>query len=324
MAPLRRIHKLSKTGSEWELHIAIARAMTDSREAPWYAAWNIVLKDFLFASFCPEPFFTITYPQFPVSNTADTYDLRDELLPDLDSDNEESDDDQELIDLTSQPPSSPPHSTMEHTAAPSPESSRRSSSSEARRAFQRNSAPSPESLSSSRAPLSRPRIKRSTRIPDFAQLVYRLCINPDNTVNCPVELDHRIILLVENKPRLDSPTEANFTAVLGQTDEQARHAFASFPNLTTLGVIIAVGPYWTYVEYDSADIPPSRSKSEQKDPTYMDTTPPPTKLHAKAYHPIRSLFEPHGFACLETDLSNKGFKIIRDRMKFLTFPSKKR
>ena len=38
-----------------------------------------------------------------------------------------------------------------------------------------------------------------------------------------------------------------------QTDQQARRAFAMFPNVSVLGVILAIGPYWTYVEYDSAN-----------------------------------------------------------------------
>ena len=67
MPPPARIHKTSKTTLEWILHLAIAEALGDSREGPWYGAWNIVLKDILFKSFCIPPLLTVTYPQFLVS-----------------------------------------------------------------------------------------------------------------------------------------------------------------------------------------------------------------------------------------------------------------
>ena len=55
------------TSGEWHLHIAITDAALDHREAPWYGPWNIILRDFIFLSFCQPPYMTITYPQFPVS-----------------------------------------------------------------------------------------------------------------------------------------------------------------------------------------------------------------------------------------------------------------
>jgi hypothetical protein len=70
----------SKPPGYWLLHLAIAAASNDSREAPWYGPWNIVLQD-LFHAFGPQEFFTVTYLQFPLVKEIDT----------VDSDEEESD-----------------------------------------------------------------------------------------------------------------------------------------------------------------------------------------------------------------------------------------
>jgi hypothetical protein len=75
MPPPTRIPKTAKTALEWALHLVIAGALGDSREAPWYGAWNIVLKDILFESSCLLPLLTVTYPQFPLSKNIDTHDL---------------------------------------------------------------------------------------------------------------------------------------------------------------------------------------------------------------------------------------------------------
>jgi hypothetical protein len=70
----------SKSPSYWALHLAIAEASKDSREAPWYGPWNIVLND-LFQDFGPSRFFTVTYPQFSLVKDFDA----------VNSDEEESD-----------------------------------------------------------------------------------------------------------------------------------------------------------------------------------------------------------------------------------------
>lgn len=316
----------SKTATEWALHLAIADALGDSREAPWYGAWNIVLKDILFESFCLLPLLTVTCPQFPLSKNIDTYNPEDnKIIDDDDSDDDEDDDHDEGSNQMS---SSPQHTRIlgQHST-PSPESYRSSSSPQAYRgpAYPpvRYSVPSPESYRGSSSPQasrdrsSHRRKKRSTRIPDFAQLLYTLNVNRDHTISLPVIIHNRIILLVENKANKETPTILDFSPIMHQTDEQARCAFAMFPNVSILGVILAIGPYWTYVEYDSANNRPSPSRSELHDATYMEITPPPTQSPGRFYEPIATLFAPDGFARLETDLSTKGLGLVRGRMKAL-------
>jgi hypothetical protein len=68
----------SKSPYQWKLHLSILNADGGTREAPWYAAWDLVLRDQIFANFCQPPYFTVTYPQSPVSRHIDTCHLADE------------------------------------------------------------------------------------------------------------------------------------------------------------------------------------------------------------------------------------------------------
>ena len=67
----------SKPSRYWTLNLAIAQARNDPREAPWYGPWNIVLQD-LFQDFCLSPFYTVTYPQFPLVKDIDVVDSEEE------------------------------------------------------------------------------------------------------------------------------------------------------------------------------------------------------------------------------------------------------
>lgn len=60
--------------TDTDLAFAIDIAKTDRREAPWYAVWNIILTQKLFNGFCKKPCSAITYPQYPLTHTVDTYD----------------------------------------------------------------------------------------------------------------------------------------------------------------------------------------------------------------------------------------------------------
>ena len=74
----------SKSSYNWVLNLAVLQASNDSREAPWYGPWNIVLQK-MFQDFCPAPFYSATYPQFPLVKDIDV----------IDSDEEESDEELE-------------------------------------------------------------------------------------------------------------------------------------------------------------------------------------------------------------------------------------
>ena len=126
--------------------------------------------------------------------------------------------------------------------------------------FRRSAAPSPEA--------KKRRQWRSVRIPDFAQLLFEVDINKSNgTLN-----NYRtgVLLLVEIKKAMPSGSCRifDFAKVLQQTDEQARHAFASYPGVNALGAVIALGDCWTYREYFRKDLRPSPSLSERLDPTF--------------------------------------------------------
>ena len=77
----------SKPKNYWPLYVAISRAKKDSREAPWYGPWNLVLQE-LFRDFGPMNFTTATYPQFPLVHNIDTYDSDEEKLDEEPNDHE--------------------------------------------------------------------------------------------------------------------------------------------------------------------------------------------------------------------------------------------
>ena len=78
----------SKSELGWQLHLSIADASGDKREAPWYGPWCIVLNNFLFRNFCPRGYLTVTYPQFPLTKDVDTYNPEDENIEDDDTDSQ--------------------------------------------------------------------------------------------------------------------------------------------------------------------------------------------------------------------------------------------
>jgi hypothetical protein len=279
----------SKTLNEWRLHIAISQAQSDTREAPWYGPWDIILRDFLFSPFCKPPYFTITYPQFPVSKNVDT-----DNADDNDYDYYDDEDSLQMAQSTNR------------AAAPSPENFRGSRS----------------LLPPTPSPPPPPPTQRTTRIPDFIQLLYQIRCNPDGTIPSPIEYTSRIILLVEIKRSTLNPTVKLFADILYQADHQARHTFHTSPNTDGLGVILAIGPFWTYVEYHRTDLRPSPSLSEKKDLTYEDNTPPPRKSFMKEYPPFAAHIHStgHSSLCLETEESKKGLLIVRKRLRELNDP----
>ena len=192
----------SKTLYEWRLHIAIAEAESDTREAPWYGAWDIVLRDFLFLSFCTPPYLTITYPQFPVSKHVDTNNADDY---DCDSDSEQG----------PQSPNIPSRST-----APSPESFRGS----------RSQLPPTPPRGFPHSPLLK---KRTTRIPDFIQLLYEIITNSNGTVPIPIVYTSRIVLVVEIKITL-LPTATQFADILHKPITKRAMPFTHPPRPTRL------------------------------------------------------------------------------------------
>ena len=125
--------------------------------------------------------------------------------------------------------------------------------------YRRSAVPTPDSLEAYRSGLpqtpprlppssKRLKIRRSVRIPDsdFTQLLFRIKVKSDGTL-----LDYctSVLLLVEIKKAKPSCQIFDFAQVLLQTNQQACHAFASYPGVTAFGLVIALGDCWTYREY---------------------------------------------------------------------------
>jgi len=77
------------------------------------------------------------------------------------------------------------------------------------------------------------------------QLIYKLREHANKTLDDPPVYMKRVILLVEIKGKINDPQPWAFTKISRQTSQQARHAFASYPEVDTLGVIAASGDCWT-------------------------------------------------------------------------------
>lgn len=187
-------------------------------------------------------------------------------------------------------------------------------------------APSPEvykgfrqDLPKTPPKLSPPRLvkhkrkKCSTRIPDFVHLVFRIRVHPpNNTLVIPQAHIKRIILLAEIKRAVENCQEWFFHEVFDQTDQQAVHAFASYPEINTLGVIIALGDCWTYREYDRDNMESSPTPSKRNDATYnkSDLVSPSTIVNDVQQH-----FGPRGFARLQEPASEAAFIAVHKHLQ---------
>jgi hypothetical protein len=143
-------------------------------------------------------------------------------------------------------------------------------------------------------------------------------MNSDGTVPHPIQYQIlSLSLIVEVKKCTNRPTALSFMDILPQTDQQARRVFITFPRMRKLVVIIAIGAYWTYFEYDRDHVGLSPSGSEQEDPTYVEDTSPPSSP-AQVLTSIRGVFGPDGFARLESRQSDEGLRLISRRVKNLS------
>jgi hypothetical protein len=198
---------------------------------------------------------------------------------------------------------SPPHVRF---AAPSPE---------VFKGFRQDLLQTPPKLSPQRCK-SQKQKKRSTRIPDFAQLVFRIKIHPTNSLDDPPIHTKRIMLLVEIKRAVLNCDVWYFDSVLDQTDRQACRAFASCPEVNTLGLIVALGDCWTYREYSRENMRSSPSPSEKADPTFCES-PFESLSPSMACDDVNKFFGDNGFARLQETPSDHALKAIHHRLKTL-------
>jgi hypothetical protein len=156
--------------------------------------------------------------------------------------------------------------------------------------------------------------KRLTRIPDFAQLLFQIKLNtPNNMVDdLPI---YRVgpLLLVEIKKANAGCQIYDFAEVLDQTDQQARNAFATYPVVNSLGLIVALGDCWTYREYEREDLAPYPTASEILDDTFGDSIPE-KQPRAKVCLSVNQWFGASGFARLQEQSSDDALAAVRQRL----------
>ena len=155
----------------------------------------------------------------------------------------------------------------------------------------------PKSLPSSTS------LKRK-RHSDIAQLRFEI-----KGVSADDPLKHRdsLLLQVVIKKAVPSCQIFDFLKVMDQTDQQACHAFASYPKIDTFGLVVALGDCWTYREYHRKDLRPS--------PTSSDLDTPYTISRTCA--DVEKFFDTPGFAHLERKTSDDAMAALRKRLRVL-------
>lgn len=231
-------------------------------------------------------------------------------------------------------PATPLRTPASAPAIPAPKSSDSSISSRARRNLRSPSAASsvlssaPASMISSAlssatagAPSGSPSMspsaphllnpKKSTRIPDFVQLVFR----PSTDV--PSKFERMVILLVEIKKRYphNTPTFMNQGSLAEQVHAQAYHAFAADKSIRTVGIIVALGDAWTYKEYDRQSAW-SNFTYQTPDDAYKPKGQQPIKQAPPAAetYPTLDAYFSKGYAILSTPESDLALAALRRRM----------
>ncbi|KAG6833714.1 hypothetical protein H0H93_013005 [Arthromyces matolae] len=98
------------------------------------------------------------------------------------------------------------------------------------------------SLTLSNKPSSIPKNIRSTRVPDFSQILKFFNIELTRL------LCTRLLVIIEIKPPNKAGVDAGIRKATDQVIDQARHAFEADKTLEIIGCIIGVGRGWTYFD----------------------------------------------------------------------------
>lgn len=291
------------------LAAAIKFANYDTREPVWYGPWNLV-QQFMFRHISDSEIVTVTYPQFTVDRYYNPHALVDEdddsYAEFLDDDIPEAGSDpvQSSLDVFGGPVETVAADHMNiddpgqgYTLGPlrSPSYLRHlPSSPDSPLQLVRSNAPTPSTTAMVRRVETEhspsPGAVRAKYLAEAlaAHLLERFCRIPDST-----EIAHqrwkggksRFLLFVEVKPKremMETDTiyhrklQFLFNRVTKQTRDQASFAFSNPENTESkaLGVIIAIGACWTYVEYHKSDFPPSPQGSAKDDSDYDDKSSP--------------------------------------------------
>lgn len=176
----------------------------------------------------------------------------------------------------------------------------------------------------------RSRHLQATRVPDFLQRLFFGKLTGPLPLPDEAEDPTRTILLVEIKRGVRNTTQAglqdyylleDLRQAAKQNRTQARFAFAEDPNLTFIAGLLAVGQYWTYVEYEKDEMGESPKTGEEfGDPTYQAS--PEDMAVDEEDDPImpaevvRDAFGGNVFLDLEDmEASSVAFSQIRDHLR---------
>ncbi|KAF9237046.1 hypothetical protein BU15DRAFT_76284 [Melanogaster broomeanus] len=272
-----------RSRTRWKLSAAdlpfsllVAAALKDHREMKWYGVWHMALNDYLFRGCNTTTMACSAMPQYSLVATYDTYD-----------DAASESDDEESVSVVSrdpstapvvQPPSRGPRFQVGSiSSSPDPillvPASRRTVSF----AQAESALPVSRDLVSPKTPKtpsktdSRTTVipRRSTRVPDIVEVLH-FAVSPFSDGTLPKLHAHRVILIVEIKPKFAINSVRAFEKIVDQAHAQARHAFREDESLKALGAIMAFGDRWRYSVIKRDNNGP-RSWSEERDPTYHNS-----------------------------------------------------
>ncbi|OAX35516.1 hypothetical protein K503DRAFT_773404 [Rhizopogon vinicolor AM-OR11-026] len=160
------------------------------------------------------------------------------------------------------------------------------------------------------------KVTRKSVIPDFALLLQHVRTASNGT---PILGSQKVVLIVENKPtqarsrylRLPCP----FMGINGQIGQQALFAFTAHPNLHMIGVVVAFGARWRYVEAVRPGSALLKKWIKYGDPSYAQSK---KKLAWTVPEELQKLspMKDHSFELLDhMGLTAQAFEFIAQRIK---------
>ncbi|KAG1719400.1 uncharacterized protein EDB91DRAFT_464219 [Suillus paluster] len=158
--------------------------------------------------------------------------------------------------------------------------------------------------------------KKTRVIPDFAQVLQHVTTSKNGT---PILGRQKVILMVENKPKLSRQKirggVSPFPSIKKQISQQAAFAFVGDSSLHKIGMVVAFGDRWRYVEFARPRNTVLKAWTEAEDQMYGVTK---TLLPEEVPEELRklSVVKDYSFELLDhMGLSAQAFEIIAQRIK---------
>ncbi|KAG0705304.1 hypothetical protein DFH29DRAFT_907177 [Suillus ampliporus] len=158
--------------------------------------------------------------------------------------------------------------------------------------------------------------KKTRVIPDFAQVLQHIITSRNGT---PILGRQKVILLVENKPKLSRQKilggVSPFPSIKKQISQQAAFAFMADSSLHVIGMVVAFGDRWRYIEFARPRNTVLKAWTESEDQTYGVQR---TLLPETVPEELRqlSVVKDYSFELLDhMGLSAQAFQIIAQRIR---------